>query len=54
MDLLVDPLPGCTLFDLTGFRLEMEELLGVSVDVVPARSLDSEIAERVLAEAEVL
>jgi len=54
VDILVDPLPGCTLFDLTGFRLAMEELLGVAVDVVPARSLNADIAKRVFAEAKLL
>jgi excisionase family DNA binding protein len=54
LDLLVDPLPGCTIFNLTGFRITMEGLLGVSVDVVPARSLKADIAKGVLAEAKPL
>ena len=54
VDLLVDPLPGCTLFNLTGFRMAVEELLGASVDVTPARSMKSGIAEGVLAEAKPL
>lgn len=54
IDMLVDPLPGCTLFNLTGFRLAMEGLLGAPVDVVPARSLNADIAQRVLAEAKPL
>ena len=54
VDLLVDPLPGCTLFDLTGFRIAVEELLSIPVDVVPARSLNADIAKRVHAEAKLL
>ncbi len=46
LDLLVDPLPGATLFDLGGLQDELEELLGVAVDLVtpedlPARFRDS-------------
>src|SRR5471032_2055460 len=32
LDLLVDALPGATLFDLGGLQAELEDLLGVSVD----------------------
>ncbi|MCU0808629.1 MAG: nucleotidyltransferase family protein, partial [Candidatus Contendobacter sp.] len=34
LDLLVDPLPGATLFDLGGLQVELEELLGVRVDLL--------------------
>lgn len=33
LDLLVDALPGTTLFDLGGLQGELEDLLGVRVDV---------------------
>lgn len=33
LDLLVDPLPGATLLDLGGLQVELEERLGISVDV---------------------
>jgi predicted nucleotidyltransferase len=33
LDILVDPLPNATLFDLGGFQDEMEELLGVRIDI---------------------
>lgn len=36
IDLLVDPEPGATLFDMGGLREELEELLGVSVDIISA------------------
>jgi predicted nucleotidyltransferase len=28
LDILVDPLPGATLFDLGGFQIALQELLG--------------------------
>ncbi len=34
LDLLVDPLPGVTLFDLGALQIELEETLGVSVEVL--------------------
>lgn len=34
LDLLVDPLPGATLFDLGGRQEELESLLGVHVDLL--------------------
>jgi predicted nucleotidyltransferase len=51
LDILVDPLPNATLFDLGGFQDEMEELLGVSVDVRTPGDLPASIRPRVLAEA---
>jgi predicted nucleotidyltransferase len=38
IDFLVDLLPGATLFDLGGLHEDLEELLGVPVDVISARS----------------
>lgn len=51
LDLLVDPLPGTTLFDLGGLQLELEELLGVSVDLLTPGGLPERFREQVLAEA---
>ncbi len=51
IDLLIDPQPGMTLFNLGGIDWRLEELLGVGVDVVPARSLRQRIRDRVLAES---
>ena len=39
LDLLVEPLPGTTLFDLGGMQDELQELLGVSVDVHTLKDL---------------
>ena len=51
LDLLVDPLPGATLFDLGGLQVALEELLGVPVDVITPRDLPSKYRLRVLSEA---
>ena len=52
LDLLVDALPGTTLFDLGGLQAELEELLGVSVDVLTPGDLPPKFRDQVLAEAE--
>ncbi|RMH35465.1 MAG: nucleotidyltransferase [Acidobacteria bacterium] len=51
LDFLVELEPGRTLFDLGGLQYELEELLGVRVDVVTERGLKSRIREHVLREA---
>jgi uncharacterized protein len=51
LDLLVDVLPGATLFDLGGLQIELEELLGVRVDLLTLGDLPEKVRERVLAEA---
>lgn len=51
LDLLVDPLPGATLFDLGGLQVELEALLGVSVDLLTPGDLPRKFRDRVLAEA---
>ncbi|MDX3774706.1 nucleotidyltransferase family protein [Chromatiaceae bacterium AAb-1] len=51
LDLLVDTLPGATLFDLGGLQDELEALLGVNVDVVTPADLPAKFRAKVLAEA---
>lgn len=51
LDLLVDALPGTTLFDLGGLQLELEDLLGVSVDLLTPLDLPLQFREQVLSEA---
>ncbi|MBF0562828.1 MAG: nucleotidyltransferase family protein [Alphaproteobacteria bacterium] len=51
LDLLVDALPGTTLFDLGGLQIELEETLGISVDVLTPGDLPSKYRNQVLAEA---
>ena len=51
LDLLVDPLPGTTLFDLGGLQIELEELLGVPVDLLTPGDLPPKFRDQVLTEA---
>ena len=51
LDLLVDPLPGATLFDLGGLQGELQELLGVSVDVLTLQDLPAKFRDVVAQEA---
>lgn len=51
LDLLVDPLPGATLLDLGGIQIDLEELLGISVDVLTPGDLPMKFREQVLQEA---
>jgi predicted nucleotidyltransferase len=52
LDLLVDALPGATLFDLGGLQVELESLLGVRVDLLTPADLPPKFRNRVLAEAQ--
>jgi predicted nucleotidyltransferase len=51
LDLLVDALPGATLFDLGGLQVELEELLGVTVDLLTPGDIPKKFRAQVLAEA---
>ena len=51
LDLLVDALPGTTLFDLGGLQVELEELLGVTVDLLTPGDIPRKFRDKVLAEA---
>lgn len=52
LDLLVDALPGATLFDLGGLQVELESLLGVHVDLLTPADLPPKVRTKVLAEAQ--
>jgi len=52
LDLLVDALPGATLFDLSGLQVELESLLGVHVDPVTTANLPPKFRAQVLVEAQ--
>jgi uncharacterized protein len=52
LDVLVDTLPGATLFDLGGLQVALEQLLGVPVDVLTPADLPSSFRTQVLAEAQ--
>jgi predicted nucleotidyltransferase len=51
IDLMVDFEPGRSLLDHAGLWLELQDLLGVKVDVVSSRGIKARIRERVLQEA---
>lgn len=51
LDILVDALPGTTLFDLGGLLEELQDILGVKVDLVTPGGLPDKIKARVLSEA---
>jgi len=51
LDLLVDVLPGATWFDLGGLQMDLEEILGVPVDLLTPGDLPLKFRETVLREA---
>ena len=51
LDVLIDFEPGRSLLDLVGLKLDLEELLGCSVDVATENALHWTIRDQVLAEA---
>lgn len=51
LDILVDPLPGTTLFDLGGLQVALEDLLGIRVDLLTPGDLPQRLREQVLREA---
>ena len=52
LDLLVDPTPETTLFDIAKIQVELKELLGVAVDVLTPRALPDKFREHVIQEAQ--
>lgn len=51
LDILVDAAPGATLLDVSGLQVELEDLLGVQVDVLTPADLPIRFRDEVLAEA---
>jgi hypothetical protein len=51
IDFLVDLEPDRSLFDLGGFLMELEDLLGAKVDILTEKGLHWYIRDRVIAEA---
>jgi predicted nucleotidyltransferase len=52
LDLLVDALPGVTLFDIGGLQADLEEMLSISVDIRTPNDLPIKFRNQVLLEAE--
>jgi predicted nucleotidyltransferase len=51
LDILIDPTPETTLFDIGAIRHELGRLLGVPVDVLTPNALPDRFRAKVLAEA---
>ena len=51
LDLLIDPTPETTLMDVAAIQVELQRLLGVSVDVLTPRALPETFRSVVLSEA---
>ena len=51
LDILVDAPPGTTLFHLCGIQIDLEDLLGIAVDVRTPEEFGDRSLVRVLAEA---
>lgn len=51
LDILIDPTPETTLMDVAAIQVELERLLGISVDVLTPRALPEKFRSLVLAEA---
>jgi len=51
LDILVDPSAGTDLFDLGGLQIDLEEQLGVPVDVLTPGDLPARFRDDVLASA---
>lgn len=52
LDLLIDPTPETTLFDIARIKGTLEMLLGIKVDVLTPNALPDRFRNRVLAEAQ--
>ena len=51
LDLLVEPTPKTTLFDIGAIRFELKQLLGIEIDVLTPNALPDKFRAHVLAEA---
>ena len=51
LDILIDPTPETTLMDVAAIQVELQRLLGISVDVLTPKALPDAFRNRVLSEA---
>lgn len=51
LDILVDALPGATLFDLGGLQVTLEDMLGVPVDLLTPGDLPEKFRAKALEDA---
>jgi predicted nucleotidyltransferase len=52
LDILIDPTQDTTLMDVAAIQIELQRLLGVSVDVLTPNALPDKLRSSVIAEAE--
>ncbi len=52
LDLLVEPTPQTTLFDIGAIRFELKQLLGIDIDVLTPNALPDKYRAQVLQEAQ--
>ena len=51
LDLLIDPAPGMSLLDLARMQNRLQQILGISVDILTPGSLPESYRDRILSEA---
>ncbi|MDX3772638.1 nucleotidyltransferase family protein [Chromatiaceae bacterium AAb-1] len=51
LDILIDPTPETTLMDVAAIQVELQRLLGVSVDVLTPKALPEAFRNQILSEA---
>ncbi len=51
LDILIDPMANTTLMDVAKIQVELEKILGVSVDVLTPNALPDSFRAKVIAEA---
>lgn len=51
LDILVDPTPETTMFDIGAIRSKLQDLMGIRVDVLTPGALPDSFRDRVLKEA---
>ena len=54
IDLLIEFVPGKSLLDLVGLKLDLEDMLHRKVDILTYKSLHPLLKDRILAEQEVI
>ena len=52
LDLLIDPMPDTSLMDMASIQIQLQDILGISVDVLTPLSLPISFRGRVVAEAQ--
>jgi predicted nucleotidyltransferase len=51
LDILVDPAPRTSLMDMAGLQIEIEQVVGIKVDLRTPAELHAKFRDKVLAEA---